>query len=151
MKVRSYWGEPAPVIPHLLSTVLPGSGDYLTSGSYFEIPSFIRQVTGLITYTAAVGSLTARPVIRVSGGRAATTFLYPLVDEVAALDVVGQFGSRKVYSLRREWPSVVTAGTSVTIPITVDVVPGAHKLRFEVAELGAVLTPGTVSIGIMGS
>jgi hypothetical protein len=147
--IRLFWGEPAPLIPHL-TTVLPDSGAY-TTGTYFDIPLGITQLTFAGTYTAANPSSGARPKMRVSWGRGASTgFVQPIRDatlNISSLPVA----SRATYLDELEYPTPIVQGVTVQFAVAYDVLPGMNKVRLDVAELGAISTPGSIVVGVTGS
>jgi hypothetical protein len=146
--LRLYWGEHAPMFPHL-STVLPAAGTF-TAGTFFELPASWTAVTFVVAYTADGASTGARPKASVTWGRGTTTVRQPI--NSTALDASAQpVAARSQYWLDQHYPSAVTAGSTVTFAVPIDVLPGMQKVRLDLAELGDTAHPGAVVVGITGN
>jgi hypothetical protein len=147
--IRLFWGEQHLVLPHILPAALPAAGAY-TAGTYFTIPEGWTGVTFFVSYTAAIGSTTARPKLRVSWSDGTNAFIQPIAN--AAIDVsAAPTASRNVYLLEEQWSSTVAAGTTIRFPIGVTCLPGATRVRIDGAEFGDVANPGTFAVTLAGA
>ena len=135
-------------VAHVASSTLPGSGAF-TAGSYFAVPEEWSALTFVVSYTAAVGSTGARPKVRTSWGDGVTTVLQPIVE--TTLDVsASPVARRGQYALEQLYPSAVAAGATVAFAVPLEVLPGMRTVRLDLAELGDVANPGTISVSIVG-
>jgi hypothetical protein len=135
-------------VAHIASAALPGSGNYTTT-TYFDVPAEWSALTFIVNYTAAIGSTNARPKVRIAWGDGVTTVLQPIVETTIDASAA-PVASRGQYTLEQRYPTAISAGASVMFAVPIDVLPGARKVRLDVAELGDTANPGTVAVTIVG-
>jgi hypothetical protein len=148
--VTIMWEE-TPALPVEIASAetLPAAGAY-TAHAYFDLPEKWRSIAWLVEYTAAVGSTGARPKARVSWSCGGFEALQPIVE--TTLDVSAPpTAARSQYFLEQRHPSAVSAGQTITLALPFDVLPGATGARLDLAELGDVANPGTVTVAVTGA
>lgn len=135
-------------VEHIASANLPAAGAF-TEATYFDVPDEWSELTFLVTYTAAVGTTTARPKVRVALTDDTTTVFEQAFD--TTLDIgASPVARRDIYTLEDVYPAAVSAGSTVSFPVTVKVRRGMPKARLDVAEHGQTSNPGTCSVKIVG-
>ena len=133
------------------SSALPAAGAYET-GAVVRLSEYLTKANLLVTYTRGAGGgyMVMRPTWQhnTAGGSLGTDYTYALdTTIVAAPTLTGQVGEVPLGTLVIKCPTPDGAG-AVSFEVPLIVPGGAVGLRVDVAEAGAVGTPGTCRIDL---
>lgn len=130
-----------------LDTALPGAGAFVAG--QIDVPRGTRYVTFWISYTrgGAGGSPVFRASSRPSGASAWARM--PLVDP-SSLVTAAPNASQNFYQEDHNGPAPAD-GNPITYDLTFELPMNTTTVQLEVAELGAVATPGTVLVQTTGA
>lgn len=136
-----------PLRVFLASQVLPNAGAFVAGDE--SVPRGTKYVTFWITYTR--GGANGSPVFRASSRPSAASAWgrMPLVDK-SSFATAAPNASENFYQEDHNGPAPADA-TPVTYDLTFELPSNATEVQLEVAELGAVGTPGTVLVNWTGA
>lgn len=129
-----------------LSQVLPVAGAW-QAGAWFAVPDEWTGIALHLAYTAANPSVLARPKVRAQWRRGSVEAIQPITGTV---DVTAPPTALRLQYQLEDTITAVTQGTTVEHVFAYAVLAGFDEVQFEVAELGAVATPGTIVANIVG-
>lgn len=131
----------------LVSQALPAAGAFVAAVA--SVPRGTKYVTFWISYTR--GAAGGAPVFRASSrpSSASAWARMPLVDKTS-LTTAAPNASEDFYQEDHDGPAPAD-GNAVSYDLTFELPSNATAVQLEVAELGAVGTPGTVVVNWTGA
>lgn len=132
--------------PYLEAT-LPAAGAWL-AGGWFALPAEWTEVVLHLVYTAANPAVLPRPKVRArwrAGGTVEAP--QPIAD---AVDTTSPPVARRLQRVLEDTIDPIAAGAAVTHPFVLARMGGFDEVAFDVAELGATITPGSIVALITG-